>query len=136
MTPRFYNFDIPTCIHFHLNMNPLSSTSNNNNEEFIDDGEQMLDNEVDETNSNVGPEKRRGRGKDLEWRELAKFDTVDDYKNSEVFQEIKQDFSRRKTGEVYGASREVFYCKFLRKLKFKPCYRKIRVSFSQSSDEV
>ena len=80
MTPRFYNFDIPTCIHFHLNichrvtdfnswknMNPLASTSNNNDEEFIDDGEQMLDNEVDETNSNVGPEKRRGRGKDLEW---------------------------------------------------------------------
>ena len=121
MTPRFYNFDIPTCIHFHLNichrvtdfnswenMNPLASTSNNNNEEFIDDGEQMLDNEVDETDSNVGPEKRRGRGKDLEWRELAKFDTVDDYKNFEVFQEIKQDFSRRKTGDVYGASREVF----------------------------
>ena len=24
----------------------------------------------------------------------------------------------------------------MRKLKFKPCYRKIRVSFSQSSDEV
>ena len=41
-------------------MNPLSSTSNNNNEEFIDDGEQMLDNEVDETDSNFGPEKRRG----------------------------------------------------------------------------
>ena len=102
MTPWFYNFDIPTCIHFHLNichqvidfnswvnMNPFASISNNNDEEFIDDGEQMLDNEVDETNSNVGPEKRRGRGKDLEWRELAKFDTVDDYKNSEVFQEIK-----------------------------------------------
>ena len=61
---------------------------------------------------------------------------MDDYKNSEVFQEIKQDFRRRKTGEVYGISREVFYCKFLRKLKFKPCYRKIRISFSQSTDEV
>ena len=43
-------------------MNPCESTSSNDDEEFIDDGEQMLDNEVDETNTYVGPEKRRGRG--------------------------------------------------------------------------
>ena len=76
MTPRFYNFDILTCIHFHLNIchrviylnswdnvNPCASTSSNVDEEFIDDGEQMLDNEFDVTNTNVGPEKRRGRGR-------------------------------------------------------------------------
>ena len=94
-------------------------------DEFIDEGEEILEEEDESTEGPTeGTEKRRGRGKDLDWKEVAIFDTVADYKASAIFKDIKENFSVRKKSEIYGWKREVYYCKFLRKRKFKPCYKK------------
>ena len=40
---------------------------------------------------------RRYRGKDLDWRLQTSFENVEEYKNSNIFQDLKENFTLRKT---------------------------------------
>ena len=97
-------------------------------EEFIDDGAEVSDDEFidDGAVSNdreqvEGQQPKRRRGPDLEWIEVKTFSSVAEFKNSNIFKDITENYSRRKFGNTYNYKREIFYCKFLRKRKFKPC---------------
>ena len=105
-------------------------------DEFIDDGADSIRTIAPNDDQIGGRQPKKGRGPDLEWIEVQTFSTTNEFKNSEIKKDIDANYSRRKFGNTISCKREVYYCKFLRKRKFKPCYRKLRVSFSESSEEV
>ena len=110
-------------------------------EEFIDDGAEVSDDEfIDDgavskdRDQLEGQQPKRWRGPDLEWIEVKTFSTVNEFKNSNIHKDITENYSRRKFGNIYNYKREIFYCKFLRKRKFKTCYKKVKISYSKASD--
>ena len=47
---------------------------------------------------------RRYRGKDLDWRLQTSFENVEEYKNSNIFQDLKENFTLRKRRELQFSS--------------------------------
>ena len=79
---------------------------------------------------------KRVRGKDMIWKDLETFPTVDLYKESEVFKEIAEEFTQKRYrdwdyGEVYN-----YVCKYSRRGGFLPCEKEIKVVFPYHSEEV
>ena len=106
----------------------LDEDSNDIN--FVDEG---LEGDVDESVNIPGVGEKSGRrGPDLPWELYENFNTIDEFKGSDVFKELG-DYTRR-SGKA--TSTETFVCKFSRKKGYLNCESKIRVIYSETSDEV
>ena len=79
---------------------------------------------------------RRYRGKDLDWRLKTTFENVDDYKNSNIFQDLNENFTLRKRMELNHGDVENYICRFSRRVGFSKCFREIRVIFPSDTIEV
>lgn len=76
------------------------------------------------------------RGPDKAWIETYKFANAADYKKSEIASKIESEFSCRKNREYdYGDVLE-YECKFKRRVGFKPCSWKMKVTFLSHNSEV
>ena len=88
-------------------------------DELIDDGlrenSQSPDTEpVDDDNNkeeNVS-EKKKGRGKDLDWEFFMEFENLERYKESVIKKELEDSYSLRKTCYTFGSTKEIWACKF------------------------
>ena len=78
----------------------------------------------------------KGRGSALDWIEVKKFPTIEEFKVSDIYNEIETTFTRRRRREYNYASVSEYQCKFSRKLGFLPCPCKYKVSFPSHSTEV
>ena len=76
------------------------------------------------------------RGPDKAWVEAYRFCNAEEYEKSEVASKLKREFSRRKNREYEYADVLEYECKFSRRVGYKPCPLKMRVSFLSHSSEV
>ena len=112
-------------------------------DELIDDGlrenSQSPDTEpVDDDNNkeeNVS-EKKKGCGKDLDWEFFMEFENLERYKESVIKKELEDSYSLRKTCYTFGSTKEIWACKFSRRINFKECKSKYRVTFSNSTESI
>ena len=79
---------------------------------------------------------KKVRGKDVAWNDLVTFKDPTEYKSSDVFSEISEDFTQKRYndweyGEVYN-----YVCKFSRRAGFLPCDRELKVVFPSHCSEV
>ena len=89
----------------------------------------LVSNEIDvaaKTNTDRGNTNSNGkkvRGKDINWIEKERFQTIVAYNKSQIHQNIKEDFScmRRKSPDC--ANTEHIVCKLSRKVGYNPCPR-------------
>ena len=79
---------------------------------------------------------RRYRGKDLDWRLKTSFENIEEYKNSNIFQDLKENFTLRKRMELHHGDVENFICRFSRKVGYTKCSREIKVVFPSDTVEV
>ena len=79
---------------------------------------------------------RQFRGKDFDWRLKMSFEDADDYKNSNVFQDLKENFTLRTRRELHHGDVENFICRFSRKVGYRKCSREMKVVFPSDTVEV
>ena len=79
---------------------------------------------------------KRVRGKDIVWIEFLRFGSMDDYKNSTIFKELKTEFTMKIAREPGHADIEIYVCKHSRRRNFLPCPLKYKISFLADSDDV
>ena len=79
---------------------------------------------------------KRVRGKDLNWIEKERFDTIDAYKQSSVYEDIRSNFTCMRKRSPDYADTEHFICKFARKVGFLPCPVQYMVVFYSHNDVV
>ena len=106
-------------------------------DDYIDIGE--VDDIVDgvEGNESEVPEKNGiGRGKDIEWVEIARFKDKAAFETSHYFLDIKKYFTLRQGRESWYSDSEHYTCKFARKRSFVKCPLQYKVHFMTTSEEV
>ena len=61
---------------------------------------------------NINPKGQKVREKDIVWIEYLHFNSLDDFNGSDIWKDIKENFTRmRKTAFVY-ADTELYVCKY------------------------
>lgn len=106
-------------------------------DDYIDIGEE--DDIVDDVEGNESevPEKNGiGRGKDIEWVEIARFKDKAAFETSHYFLDIKKYFTLRQGRESWYSDSEHYTCKFARKRSFVKCPLQYKVHFMTTSEEV
>ena len=102
------------------------------NDDFVDVEESVETRKKTKVNKNG----KKVRGKDVAWKDLVTFADPAEYKSSDVFVEITEDFTQKRYndweyGEVYN-----YVCKFSRRAGFLPCERELKVVFPSHSSDV
>ena len=102
----------------------------------------LVSNEIDvatkTTNdgSNTNRNGKKVRGKDINWIEKERFETIVAYKESQVYQNIVEEFSCMRRRSPDYADTEHFVCKYSRKVGYNPCPVQYMVIFFSHNDEV
>ena len=78
----------------------------------------------------------KGRGKDIEWLEVARYTGKVTYENSAFYLDIKKNFTMRKSRETDFSDNEHFTCKYSRKRGFKVCPLQYKVDFLTTSNDI
>ena len=105
-----------------------------NNALVIVDRNDSTGNASRKTNTNSQGKKVRGR--DINWIEVGRFNTIIEYKESSVFKDIKEKFSCMRKRSPDYADTEHFVCKYARKVGYVPCPVQYMVIFFSHNDEV
>lgn len=85
---------------------------------------------------NTNPKGQKVRGKDIVWIEYLHFNSLEDFNTSDIWKDIKENFTRmRKTAFLY-ADTELYVCKYSRKVGYKACNYKFMIRYLTTSDEV
>ena len=106
--------------------------------EFSDAGE---DNEppeafINDSSNKVNKNGVKLRGPDKAWVDVERFPNAEEYEKSEIASKLKREFSLRKNREYEYADVLEYECKFKRRVGYKPCPLKMRVSFLSHNTEV
>ena len=106
------------------------------------DAEEVIESDygdVSQVNSRpkaVNVDGRNVRGRDIEWLEIEKFGTADEYKNSDIGKKISDEFVVRRDREFKYADVKIHHCKFARKVGYHPCPWQFKVSYLSHCAEV
>jgi hypothetical protein len=103
--------------------------------DYIDIAEEPLADE-DVTEEEGTRRTGRGRGKDIDWIEIARFANNAEYKESEYYKDIEKNFTMRKARETFYADTEHFTCKFARKRNYLKCPIEYKICFMTTLEEV
>ena len=77
-------------------------------------------------------EKSRGRGKDLNWQPVERFENHEAFNRSQIKAKLDTQMYRKLQGwESAGARNQAYACHFYNKQGWKSCPRKYRVSLFQ-----
>ena len=95
-----------------------------------------VDDEDNDEEQVISEKSGKGRGKDIEWIEIARFKDKAEYENSHYFLDIKKYFTMRKGRENWYSDNEHYTCKFARKRSHVKCPLQYKVHFLTTSDEV
>lgn len=114
------------------------SDSDFSDSEFSDAGEENDPPEafIDDSSNKVNKNGVKVRGPDKDWVEVERFSNAEEYDKSEVASKLKREFSCRKNREYEYADVLEYECKFKRRVGYKPCPLKMRVSFLSHNSEV
>jgi len=106
--------------------------------DYIDIHENDKDSESSDSEKDTAlPEKSsKGRGKDIQWIEIARYASKSSYEDSGYFHDIKKYFTMRKGRESEFSDTEHFTCKFSRKRGFLVCPLQYKIHFLSTSEEV
>ena len=78
---------------------------------------------------------KKVRGRDLIWNQKIKYLNAKEFEESQVWQEIKDDFTiKRKHSLEYGDT-EHYVCKFARKKRYTPCPYELKIIHPSDSFE-
>ena len=77
-----------------------------------------------------------GRGKDIEWLEVARYMDKTAYETYAFYLNIKKNFTMRRSRETDFSDNEHFTCKFSRKRGFLVCPLQYKVHFLTTSSEI
>ena len=107
-------------------------------DDFSDAGEEVT-NKVNTVNNHVRRVNKNGvkvRGPDKDWVEVSRFPNAEEFEGSDIAKTLKKDFSRRKNREFDYADVQMYECKYSRKVGYKPCPLKMRISFLSHNSQV
>jgi hypothetical protein len=96
---------------------------------IVDNIENVRKKKTNENGKNV-------RGKDIKWLTVKTFENVSEYENSDLFKEIKTNFTLQRSRDPDYADTETFICKFSRKVGYLPCPLKYKIDFLSNCDDV
>ena len=106
--------------------------------DYFDIGENdgtVVDDDIDDIEP--APDRSgKGRGKDIEWLEVARYTDKSTYENSAFFLDIKKNFTMRRSRETDFSDNEHFTCKYSRKRGFRVCPLQYKVHFLTTSNEI
>ena len=72
-------------------------------------------------------EKIRKRGKDLDWKEVERFDNPQAFNRSQIKVELDRKMRKHRVWRSMGARNQGYVCKVFKKRAWKSCPRKYRV---------
>ena len=98
--------------------------------EYDDNGEDK------EEQEETQPKAKLTRGKNAVYKHVEHYEKPEDFLNSDFKASLLENFNLRKSESFIKCERETYECKFTRKQGFKSCPAKVKVSFSNSSDDV
>ena len=76
---------------------------------------------------NTNPKGQKVRGKDIVWIKYLHFNSLEDFNTSDIWKDIKENFTRmRKTTFLY-ADTELYVCKYSTKVGYKACNYKFMI---------
>ena len=90
------------------------------------------DDDIDEDDNVV----KKGRGKDIYLDEYATFEGPDQFKQSDVYKELKEFMTRRKNWKTSEARKEMYVCKFSQKRGYQVCRRQYLVAYNNRCMEI
>ena len=103
--------------------------------DYVDIAEKVVEEEpVDDTEQTA--KTGHGRGRDIDWVEIARYSDSVKYEESEYFKDIKINFTLRKARETFYADTEHFTCKFARKRGYMKCPIEFKICFLTTCEEV
>ena len=107
-------------------------------DDYIDIGEVEDDtgDDIEERESGAQSKTGNGRGKDIEWVEMARFKDKAAFETSHYFLDIRKYFTLRQGRESWYSDSEHYTCKFARKRSFVKCPLQYKVHFLTTSEEV
>ena len=76
---------------------------------------------VPRSNDKNDATKTASRGKNIDWEEMERFDTIAAYKESPTYKDIVENFTCMRKRSPDYADTEHFVCKFARKVGYNPC---------------
>ena len=75
-------------------------------------------------------------GKDVDWVEVKRFATANEYVDSDIGKKIVEEFTSRKSREFDYADVKIYHCRYSRRVGFKPCPWMFKVSFLTRCSDV
>lgn len=107
-----------------------------NDSDYVDVGENVL---LDDRNENVEIVPRtggKGRGRDIDWFEVEKYNDKAGFENSAFFLDIKKNFTLRRNKETEYSDSEHYTCKYARKRGYMICPLQYKVHYLTTSTEI
>ena len=120
-------------------MVPTDTTASSVEADDDDEDDLEYDNlgeDEEEAEEVVQPKAKLTRGKNSVYNHVEHYKTTEEFQNSEFKASLLENFNLRKSESFIKCERETYECKFTRKQGFKSCPVKVKVSFSNSSDDV
>ena len=107
---------------------------------FGEDGEEANVNDVhDDQNIREVRTNSKGikvRGKDLEWIPASSFGSDTLYKESQIYNELKESYTLKRKSEAQSGVVENYVCRFSRRAGYVKCPKQFRVIFPDDSFDV
>ena len=76
------------------------------------------------------------RGKDLEWIPKSSFSSNKKYKESELYQNLRENFTLKRKGDSEAGFTETYICRYSRRMGYVRCSKVFQVIYSSDSYDV
>ena len=115
-------------------------------EDFSDIGEEKdIVDEVDSSkvrydfdvpNVRINKDGKKIRGRDLSWVKKVKYDNPKKFHDSNLIDDLKENYTAKRKRNYAYASVHNYVCKFSQRCQYLPCKKEIRIIFPCESEEV
>ena len=92
--------------------------------------------ETNQSESDNCSDKRRRRGKDLDWVPKIIFNSPREYQDSSILEELQINYTLNKKNDLKLGAVHTFDCKFKRKRRYLSCRHQYKITFPTNSSEV
>ena len=137
---KLFNANILIAVNNYLSLDmdasDISFQCVDEEEETFDDSNANLNADYQPRSVRVNEQKKKHRGKDLDWVPKTTFLNAGEYHNSDLFADLKKNFTLRRKHELeYGESHQ-YTCKFARKTHYLSCPHEVKVIFPCDTLEI
>ena len=114
----------------------INTTMDSDSDDYCDIAEEVIEDDIVDTHQEPVNNNNGHRGADIEWLEMARFETSEMYKDSEYFKDTEDFFTMRRARETFHADTEHFTCKYSRKKGFVKFAKEYKIFYFTTSEEV